>query len=85
MKLVHRGIRPTGKLITEGDPYKGYGKHKSLTYELLPNGTKRYWNQKTLKSGCSQIFDDIVKLDGLIYCPTCKEYFSENQFGELGK
>ena len=85
MRLVHRGIRPTTKLHSEGHISKPYGPHKFRQYELLPDGSKKYWDKKTLNSGCTKIFSDIVKLDGLIYCPTCEQYFSANQFGEIGK
>lgn len=90
MKLVHRGVRPVGKIQKEAATIKGrrgFSAHAFLQFEILEDGTKKYWNKKTLTSGCSKIFifDLFATVEGLTYCPYCKEHFNEDQFAEIGE
>lgn len=70
VKIKHIGIRPKNELIS---------KDTGVYYEILPDGKRRVWHKRMLKSGCNNTFDN-TKNDDLIYCPFCDEYFSSNQF-----
>lgn len=74
---VHKGIRPISELITTRT-----NNDKFEHQERLDNGNTRLWSNKMLNSGCDNDIEEIVELGGLIFCPYCDEYFSENQFEE---
>lgn len=78
--LVHVGIRPKYKLVYQPD--KAGKRYRKTYHETLPNGGYKIWTARMLKSGCGHVIDDIIRLEGLIYCPKCDEYFSESQFKE---
>ena len=80
MKL-HKGIRPVGEIkAIRTDLMTQYNYQ-----EVLENGHVRLWTNRMLRSGCNQEVKEIKTLSGLIYCPHCDEYFSQNQFLELGE
>lgn len=76
--LVHVGIRPKGELTYYSD--KSKKKFRKTYHEALPKGGYKVWTSRMLNSGCNKKTGDIIKLGELIYCPHCKEYFSEDQF-----
>ena len=75
--MRHVGIRPK---------YKTYRYTRKLqarngqSYELLPEGGYRLWTDRMLNSGCNQVLVNVKRYRGLIYCPHCEEWFSEEQF-----
>ena len=79
--LLHKGIRPE----YETEFVVATKKRKLFDYllETLPDGTKRYWNQRMLNSGCNEENEGFVRRDGLIYCEKCDEWFDEKQFAEI--
>lgn len=80
-KLIHKGIRPEYEI----EPVQATRKRKLFDYQLetLPDGSKRYWNKRMLTSGCNTISDSFVKRGELLYCHTCDEYFTDEQFAEV--
>ena len=80
MTLVHKGIRPKYELVHKTNELKAI---KGIDYEIYPNGAYRVWTKRMLTSGCDCSIHDIHKLDDLIYCPHCDEFFSVDQFEEI--
>jgi len=82
--VKHIGIRPTYDLATswmshqdsEDEDVKFY---KKRYFEKYPDGGGRYWNERTLTSGCGKEVCG-VKENGLIYCEFCDEWFNSEQF-----
>jgi hypothetical protein len=72
--LIHNGVRPMGDIIQVD---------KGIYTEALAGGGVKFWNNKTLNSGCNGLITTIVELEGLIYCPHCDEYFNVEQFVEV--
>lgn len=75
--LVHEGIRPKGETSMIN-----HGSYKGCVREELDGGGYRVWTDKMLKSGCGGLSNSDVRLNGLIYCRKCDEFFSEEQFEE---
>ena len=81
MPLVHVGIRPTHPLKRQNAAMM---LRKEDAKEMLPGGGYRIWTERMLQSGCNQEVTEIKRLDDLLYCETCGEFFSQNQFkGEI--
>lgn len=75
MRRKHKGIRPTGILTILN--FK-----KNWYHEELPDGTDRIWTERQLRSGCGKTTetDHYETMRGCSYCPTCDEYFSDEQW-----
>lgn len=71
----HKGIRPT-------HPIALINWKRSIYIEDYPDSDEyRIWNLRMLNSGCGKILQgDELVLSGCIYCPTCDEYFNEEQW-----
>lgn len=75
--LKHKGMRPTYEL----SPVKG--SKYTLFWESFPEGGGRLWHDRMLKSGCGNILSDEKRMDDLIYCKHCDEWFISKQFEEV--
>ncbi len=73
--MKHVGHRPESNVYQLDNDFKLYR-------EDLPDGTTKFWNAKTLKSGCGNVLKNVVVKDGLIFCPYCGEMCNTNQFVE---
>lgn len=73
MRIKHVGIRPLHPLTLVD--YK-----RKIYYEYFPDGSYRVWNERQLNSGCGVETELILTMSGCLYCPACKEYFSDNQW-----
>lgn len=73
--MIHKGVRPTYHIQVLDFKRKLY-------IEEFPDGTYKVWTKKQLRSGCGDTIDHISELMGCIYCPTCNEYFSKDQWDE---
>jgi len=70
----HKGIRPTYEIQL-------INWKKRIYIEDLPDEEYRVWNLRMLNSGCGKIISgDEISLMGCIYCPTCDQYFNEEQW-----
>ena len=74
MIVKHIGIRPTMSLTELDD-----GRLRKTFVERLDDGTRKFWNNKLLKSGCKKDTESLVE-EGLQWCSHCNEWFSLNQF-----
>jgi len=85
--IKHVGVRPVGDItLTSGGSCDI--KKAKIYIETLPEGGKRRWTSKALKSGCKSEFAYPLKemvREGttLLYCPHCNEWFNEKQFKEI--
>lgn len=79
MRIQHVGIRPEYPLIKFTEGRKALGGYK---YEIFPDGGHKLWSHRMLTSGCDEVIERWQVYRGLIYCPTCDEWFSVNQFKE---
>ena len=70
MKVKHIGKSPTYPLYSHEDVY----------IEILPDGSKKVWNCKTLNTGCDKEIKEPLVYEGLIYCPFCDEMCNQDQF-----
>lgn len=77
MSLVHVGIRPKNKVVRFNQNHREVLGYK---YELFPDGSYKLWSNRQLESGCNNVVDENVRMNDLIYCPYCDEYFSRDQF-----
>jgi len=74
----HTGERPTYKIA---DFFKTeFG--QIIHIEEFPDGSKRWWTNKQLKSGCNTVLKNPKRQDDLIYCKKCDEWFNKKQFKE---
>lgn len=72
MQVKHIGKRNTYPIFpTETD---------GVYHELLPDGSIKVWNAKTLNTGCDTEIDTVLVDEGLIYCPFCDEMCNQDQF-----
>jgi len=77
--MRHDGVRPEHPLVFDEDA--STRKHK-FWKEIMPDGSYKVWNNRTLRSGCGNYLTD-VKMEGtLVYCDKCKEWFDIKQFKE---
>ena len=72
--MKHVGVKPTHELFKVDD---------YVYMELFPDGMKKYWNVKTLNTGCGNVLENVVRDGDLIYCPYCDEMANKNQFEEI--
>jgi len=81
MSKIHTGIRPAAPIKELKRMFRA--KNVNTYLETLHGGGTRIWTERELQSGCGVKIDVIKKINGVIYCPHCDEYFSEQQFAEV--
>ncbi len=75
-KLKHVGVRPgVGNPLVDG---RIGGRHYLV--EKREDGSRVFWNKKSINSGCDKEFTKEERLEGLLYCPFCREYRREIEF-----
>jgi len=73
LKLRHVGVRPKGKVYQLETDFKVFR-------EDLEDGGTRFWNARTLNSGCGNVLEKAKLKGNLIFCPFCGEMCNTNQF-----
>lgn len=75
-KVRHVGERPLNPLVF------GRMKDSNVFYkvETFADGTKRFWDAKTLNSGCGEESEKREGILDLWYCEYCDEWFAQKQF-----
>lgn len=83
MSLIHKGVRPMYEVESHYDTDEPNPTMRNKLFEKYPSGGGRWWNKRLLNSGCGHVLDDDELVDGLRYCPNCKEWFKPEQFIEF--
>ena len=75
--MRHVGARPARLPLVVDERCK---RKRKTYFEVLDDGSYRLWNNRLLNSGCGRVVTEIVEDGNLIYCPTCRAWFNNEQF-----